>query len=185
MDRIREALGSGLPVIEVHAELAAGTDDVRAAALVVCDALGIPRGEAERRLRGCQDLWGEFGPGDERLVGELLDGIGLFDVHVTLDERGERIRGLMRRAMGASGGISSGIGVGILRKLDTGRLPEAFAVLVRVRVRERGDPVRYWAVLGTAGELLAAWLPSGDEEAAGRVREARERCAREAALTAR
>ncbi|MGW6863279.1 hypothetical protein [Streptomyces sp. NPDC054901] len=60
-----------------------------------------------------------------------------------------------------------------------------YATLVRLPVRARGDPVRYWATLGTAGELLAAWLPPGDPEVARRVREARERCAREAAATAR
>ncbi|WP_404954259.1 hypothetical protein [Streptomyces sp. 147326] len=97
-DRVREALGSSLPVIEVYAEPAAGTDGLRSA-------------------------------------------------------RAARLRG--------------------------------FAVPARVRVRERGDPVRYGAVPGTAGELPAAWLPPGDEEAAGRARQARERRAREAALTAR
>ncbi|MEU9026698.1 hypothetical protein AB0D46_04000 [Streptomyces sp. NPDC048383] len=69
--------------------------------------------------------------------------------------------------------------------LSTGRLPDAYAALVRPPVRERGDPVRYRATPGMAGEPLAARLPPGDEEAAGRVRQAREHRAREAAATAR
>ncbi|MFD9456329.1 hypothetical protein ACFWBC_24955 [Streptomyces sp. NPDC059985] len=151
----------------------------------MCDALGIPRADAEERLGDGDDWWAGFGPGEESLLGEVLDLTGLFDVHVTLDEPGERVRALMFRATGALGGVASGAALGIHRALHTGRLPEAYATLVRLPVRERGDPVRYWATLGTAGELLAAWLPPGDPEAARRVREARERCAREAAATAR
>ncbi|MFJ8565892.1 hypothetical protein [Streptomyces sp. NPDC093514] len=80
--------------------------------------------------------------------------------------------------MGALGGIDGGAAFGISRKPATGRLPEAYAVLVGLRVHERGDAARYRAALSTAGELLAAWLPAGDETAVAPVREARERCAR-------
>ncbi|THA76199.1 hypothetical protein [Streptomyces sp. A0592] len=185
VERAREALRSGLRPVDVYVELAAGTSDLRGAALAVCAALGIPRPDAEQRLSGSEELWDGFGPGEEGLVGELLDLAGLFDVHVTLDERGERICGLMDRAVGALGGISSGVAFSLHRKTATGRLPEAYALLVRTPVRERGDAARYWALLTAAGEELAAWLPPGDDEAAGRLGEARERCAREAAASAR
>ncbi|MFJ1563791.1 hypothetical protein [Streptomyces erythrochromogenes] len=181
VERAREALRSGLRPVDVYVELAAGTSDLRGVALAVCDALDIPRPDAEHRLRGSEELWDGFGPGDEGVVGELLDLAGLFDVHVTLDERGGRICDLMHRAVGALGGIAGGVAFNLDRKLATGRLPEAYALLVRVPVRERGDAARYWALLTAAGEELAAWLPPGDDEAAGRVGEARERCAREAA----
>ncbi|MER7823325.1 hypothetical protein ABTX85_12275 [Streptomyces sp. NPDC096097] len=177
VDRAREALAAGLPPAEAYAALAVGAD-FRDTALVVRDALGIPRADAERRLRGAEELWGDFTPGDGEPLGELLDLIGVFDVHVTLDESGERVRRLLERSMGALGGIASGAAFSISRQPATGRLPEAYTVLVGLPVRERGDPARYRAELIAAGELLAAWLPPGDQEAAGRVREARERCAR-------
>ncbi|MEU7601384.1 hypothetical protein AB0B78_00500 [Streptomyces sp. NPDC040724] len=177
VDRAREALRSGLPPAEAYAALAVGAD-FRQTALVVCDALGIPRADVEDRLRGSEELWSDFAPGDEELLGELLDLAAVFDVDVTLDEPGEHIRGLMQRATDALGGIASGVAFGIGRKLDTGRLPAAYAVLVGLPVHEGGDPVRYRAELSTAGELLAAWLPPEDEAAAALVREARERCAR-------
>ncbi|MFF7297310.1 hypothetical protein [Streptomyces sp. NPDC008265] len=82
-------------------------------------------------------------------------------------------------------GLAAGTGdrraTALWRRLATGRLPEAYALLVRLPVREDGDATRYWALLTTAGEGLAAWLPPGDEEAARLLGEARERCAREAA----
>ncbi|MFE1826067.1 hypothetical protein [Streptomyces yangpuensis] len=177
VERAREALASGRSPAEVYAALAVGAD-FRDTALVVCDALGIPRADAEHRLRGAEELWGDFAPGDEELLGELLDLAAVFDVHVALDEPGERVRRLLDRSMGALGGIGSGAGFSIGRKLDTGRLPEAYDVLVDLPVRERGDPARYRAELIAAGVLLADWLPPDDREAAGRVREARERCAR-------
>ncbi|MFF3014667.1 hypothetical protein [Streptomyces sp. NPDC057939] len=185
VERAREALRSGATPVEAYTELAAGTRDLRGAALAVCEALGIPRADAGTRLGDGDGRWGGFGPGEESLLGELLETIGVFDTPVALDEPGERIRALMRRAPGALGGIASGAALGVHRKLYAGRLPEAYATLVRLPVRECGDPVRYWATLGTVGELLAAWLPPGDPEAAGRVREAREHCARQAAATAR
>ncbi|MFE6905161.1 hypothetical protein [Streptomyces erythrochromogenes] len=177
VERAREALASGLPPVEVYAALAVGAD-FRATALAVCDALDIPRADAEHRLRGTEELWGDFAPGDEEFLGELLDLAAVFDVHVTLDEPGEQVRRLMDRSMSALGGIGSGAAFGISRKLATGRLPEAYTVLAGLPVRERGDPARYRAELIAAGELLADWLPPDDREAAGRVREARERCAR-------
>ncbi|UUY50854.1 hypothetical protein NRK68_28630 [Streptomyces yangpuensis] len=176
-DRARQALASGLPPAEVYAALAVGAG-FRDTALAVCDALGIPRADAEHRLRGTEELWGDFAPGDEELAGELLDLAAVFDVHVTLDEPGEQVRRLLGRSMGALGGIGSGAAFSISRKLATGRLPEAYTVLVGLPVRDRGDPARYRAELIAAGELLADWLPPDDQEAAGRVREARERCAR-------
>ncbi|WP_405527838.1 hypothetical protein OG592_08330 [Streptomyces avidinii] len=176
-ERAREALRSGLPPAAVYAELAVGAD-FRDTALVVCDALSIPRAEAEHRMRGAEELWDDFAPGDEELLGELLDFAAVFDVHVMLAGPGEQVRRLLGRAMGALGGISSGIAVGISRNLSTGRLPEAYAVLVGLPVRGRGDPVRHREELSTAGELLAARLSPDDETAAALVREARERCAR-------
>ncbi|MFF9979232.1 hypothetical protein [Streptomyces erythrochromogenes] len=177
VERAREALASGLTPAEVYAALAVGAD-FRDTALAVCDALGIPRAEAEHRLRATDGLWDDFAPGDEEFLGELLDLAAVFDVHVTLDEPGEQVRRLLDRSMGALGGIGSGVALGVSRKPATGRLPEAYTVLVGLPVRERGDPSRYRAELIAAGELLADWLPPDDREAAGRVREARERCAR-------
>ncbi|MFJ3631211.1 hypothetical protein [Streptomyces sp. NPDC090112] len=181
VERAREALSVGLTPVDVYAGLAAGTGDRRGAALTVCDALGIPRPDAESRLRGTEELWDGFGPDEEQLVGELLDLVGLFDVHTTLDEPGEHLRTLMNRARAALGGIASGAASALWRRLATGRLPEAYALLVGLPVREGGDAARYWALLTTVGEGLAAWLPPGDEEAARLLGEARERCAREAA----
>ncbi len=180
LERAREALRSGLPPAEVYAGLAVGAD-FRDTALVVCGALGIPRAEAEERLRGTEELWDDFAPGDEEFLGELLDLAAVFDVHVPLDGPGEHIRGLLGRSMGALGGIAGGVAVGISRRLSTGRLPEAYAVLAGLPVREGGDPARYRAELSAAGELLAARLPPGDEAAAALVREARDRCARRGA----
>ncbi|MFJ6485167.1 MULTISPECIES: hypothetical protein [unclassified Streptomyces] len=174
--RARAALASGLPPAAVYAELAVGAD-FRDTALAVCDALGIPRADAEQRLGSAGELW-DFAPGEEALLGELLEVVAVFDVHVTLDGTGERIRGLLGRAMGTAGGFGSGMAFGIRRKLATGRLTEAYAVLVGLPVRTRGEPARYRTELIAAGELLAAWLPPDDHEAAGRVREALERCAR-------
>ncbi|MFF5489798.1 hypothetical protein [Streptomyces virginiae] len=135
VERAREALASGLPPVEVYAALAVGAD-FQDTALAVCEALGIPRADVQRRLRGAEELWGDFAPGDEEFLGELLDLIGVFDVHVVLDESGERVRRLLGRSMGVLGGIASGAAFSIGRKLDTGRLPEAYTVLVGLPVRE-------------------------------------------------
>ncbi|MGW9069290.1 hypothetical protein ACWGQT_07570 [Streptomyces yangpuensis] len=77
-DRARQALASGLPPAEVYAALAVGAG-LRDTALAVCDALGTPRADAEHRLRGTEELWGDFAPGDEELVGELLDLAAVFE----------------------------------------------------------------------------------------------------------
>ncbi|MFD6934712.1 hypothetical protein ACFWAP_00960 [Streptomyces goshikiensis] len=91
----REMLAAGQSEEEVFAELAARTGDWDACALALCPALGVPRPDAEARIREARPLFDEFEAGEEDVVAMLLACGHVFVVDRVLDGRGERIREML------------------------------------------------------------------------------------------
>ncbi|MCX4761704.1 hypothetical protein OG562_12090 [Streptomyces sp. NBC_01275] len=154
------------PEAKAFEESARRGGDPREVAVGVCVGLGIPRGEAERRVRELESVFAELGP-EEGELAFLLDLGDLFVVDRRLDADEVVIRDLLVRAGEAMGdGVPSGVAKGLSRWFRTGELDRAFLLLAdeRRRVRPEGDPSAYWAALVAAGELL---LPGGDHQGVG------------------
>ncbi|MFJ6385256.1 hypothetical protein ACIQI7_35295 [Kitasatospora sp. NPDC092039] len=131
-------------------------------ARAVCLALGIPLAETVRRLADCHDaLLAAPRPDSEQDTGELLEALGVFDVPKSLTDTERTVVEHFLVAVEAMGGIRPGHHHGLQRWFTTGNLTAAYLSLAAARPLPRtGDPTRYWASLVTAGELLAATLPS-------------------------
>ncbi|MGO4456807.1 hypothetical protein AB4039_05685 [Streptomyces sp. M-16] len=148
-----EMLATGRDDEEVFADLAARTGDWGASALAVCLALGVPRTDAEARIREARPLFEEFVVGEEDLVASVLAFGHVFVVDRVLDAHGERIRDLLGTAAGARGGYPGGL----LAWFRSGELTKIFLFFAKTRFRNgRGSsPPEFWAAMVTAGELLA------------------------------
>ena len=158
--RARAELDAGRRPDAVFEALVVDTLDPRAVALAVCSALGVPLEEARQR-------WTETGePLMERIIqpdefaesGALLELAGFFDVHRQLDEREQRIRDLLDQALATvvGGGLPSGYAHSLFRKLQTGRLAEAFISMATHAAQSRRPvPTEYWTHLLAAADLLA------------------------------
>lgn len=145
-------LAAGRGEEEVFAELAARTGEWDACALALCLALGVPRADAEVRIREVRPLFEEFEVGEEGLVAMLLACGHVFVVDRVLDGRGERIRELLRSAACARGGFPGST----IPWFRTGKLTKIFLFFTQTRFRNgRGSPPEFWAAMVTAGELLA------------------------------
>ncbi|MGW7099297.1 hypothetical protein [Streptomyces sp. NPDC054838] len=148
----REMLATGRGEEEVFAELAARTGEWDACALSLCLALGVPRTDAEVRIREVRPLFEEFEVGEEDLVAMLLACGHVFVVDRVLDGRGERIRDLLWTAACARGGFPGGL----IPWFRTGELTKIFLLFAQTRFRNgRGSPPEFWTAMVTAGELLA------------------------------
>ncbi|MFE2296966.1 hypothetical protein ACFXAW_02070 [Streptomyces sp. NPDC059445] len=168
-DRLRE----GVRPVDVFAEIASRTGDWDGAVWAVCLALGLSA--PDMRLLGSdpREVYAEFRPGEEDLCGRVLEMHGVFDVPRLLDERESEVRRLLKEAFGASGGISTGVALGLIRNLFKGELAAAFLCLARRQPRApRGRPVDFWNALCAAGALLE----TGDDDQGRAVREALGRC---------
>jgi hypothetical protein len=137
----------------VFAELAGAGREPSLVALAVCIASGIRREEAEERLAPWTIWWREVDPEDHVMVGQLLDDVGIFDVHRRLTEREQLVADLLRKAISSVAAWPSGYAWGLSRLLRTGRLDEGFCLLTE-RAPD-GAPNVYWRHLCEAGELLA------------------------------
>ncbi|WP_327238113.1 hypothetical protein OG349_33200 [Streptomyces sp. NBC_01317] len=165
----RERLAAGQDEEEVVAQLAARTGEWHACVLAVCLAVGVPRTDAEARLRHVERCFAEFEPGEEELLSSLLVMGDTFIVDAVLDEHDEHIRGLLETAAGVRGGFPGGL----ITWFRTGELTKLFLYFARVGIRAgRGSPPDFWAALTAAGELLAA--EDGPDQA--EVRAGLERC---------
>ncbi|MGW7328502.1 hypothetical protein ACWGIU_07790 [Streptomyces sp. NPDC054840] len=175
----REMLAAGQSDEEIFAELAARTGEWGACVLALCLALGVPRTEAEARLREVEPLFAEFAAGEEELVATVLSFGHVFIVDRVLDEHEEHIRDLLGTAAGARGGYPGGL----LGWFRTGELTKIFLYFAKTRFRDgRGSPPDFWAAMTAAGELLAS--KDGPDQA--EVRAGLERCRTQAvAVTAR
>jgi hypothetical protein len=157
--RAHAALQASVRPEAVFATLAGDTHDLRAAALAVCAALGVPRQQAQQRwAKTGEALLSQMRPGDEaRDFGDVLEYAGFFDVHPDLNERDQHARRLLERAFNAAGGIPSGYAHGMIRKLQTGRLADAFVSMATHGARRsRPTPPDYWRDLLAAAELLSS-----------------------------
>ncbi|MET8975946.1 hypothetical protein ABZX85_10020 [Streptomyces sp. NPDC004539] len=151
------------PAVEFEKAVRQGAEP-RATALAICTRLGIPRAEAESRLRAADALFTESGPGSEPDLALFLDTGHVFVVDRPLDERETEIRDLLVRATGAMGRVPSGLAHSLGRWWRTGELTRAFLVLAR-REQVRGDAGAYWSALAAAGELLLGSAGDGVGEA--------------------
>lgn len=158
-------LATGRDEEEVFAELAAHTSDWGASALAVCLALGVPRTDAEARIREARPLFDEFEVGEEDLIAMFLACGHAFVVDRVLDGHGERIRDLLWTAACALGGFPGGM----IPWFRTGELTKIFLFFAKTRFRDgRGSPPEFWAAMVTAGELLETEDgPDHSEVAAG------------------
>ncbi|MEU9377843.1 hypothetical protein AB0D94_29350 [Streptomyces sp. NPDC048255] len=148
----RDMLAAGRDEEEVFAALASRTNDWGASALAVCLALGVPRTDAEARIREARPLFEEFMVGEEDLVASVLAFGHVFVVDRVLDAHHERIRDLLGTAACARGGFHGGL----LAWFRSGELTKIFLFFAKTRFRDgRGSPPEFWAAMVTAGELLA------------------------------
>ncbi|MFJ4773833.1 hypothetical protein ACIP88_32760 [Streptomyces uncialis] len=170
----REMLAAGRSDEEVFAELATRTGDRGVCVLAVCLALGVPRADAEVRLREVEPLFSDFAVGEEQDLAFLLMFGHVFIVDRVLEEHEERIRDLLGTAAGARGGYPGGL----LAWFRTGELTKIFLYFAKTRFRDgRGSPPDFWAAMTAAGELLAGQnRPDHEEVTAGL-----ERCRTQAA----
>lgn len=170
----QEMLAAGRSDEEVFAELAARTGDWGVCVLAVCLALGVPRTDAETRLREVEPLFSEFTVGEEEDLAYFLRFGHVFIVDRVLEEHEERIRDLLGTAAGARGGFPAGL----LAWFRTGKLTKIFLYFTRTRFLDgRGSPPDFWAAMTAAGELLASQDGPDQEEVAAGL----ERCRSQAA----
>ncbi|MFC8917733.1 hypothetical protein ACFT5C_18370 [Streptomyces sp. NPDC057116] len=170
----RQMLATGQCEEAVFAELAARTGEWAVCAVAVCLALGVPRTDAEARVREVEPLFGDFAVGEEDLVAAVLGLSDVFIVDAVLDEHDEHIRDLLGTAAGASGGYPGSL----LGWFRTGELTKIFLYFAQPRYRDgRGSPTDFWTAMTTAGELLAS--KGGPDQA--EVVAGLERCRRQAA----
>ncbi|MFE9792347.1 hypothetical protein ACFYRL_11450 [Streptomyces goshikiensis] len=148
----RAMLAVGRSAEEVFVALAARSSDWGASALAVCLALGIPRTDAEARIREVRPLFEEFTVGEDDLVASVLAFVDVFVVDRVLDAHQERIRDLLGTAAGARGGYPGSL----LACFRSGELTKIFLYFAKTRFRNgRGSTPDFWAAMIAAGELLA------------------------------
>ncbi|MER7754493.1 hypothetical protein [Kitasatospora sp. NPDC097643] len=170
----KELLAAGRSEEEIFAELAARTGAWGVCALAVCLALGVPRPDAQARLREVEPLFAEFSVGEEELVATVLTMGHVFIVDRVLDEHDEHIRSLLETAAGARGGYPGSL----LGWFRSGELTKIFLYFAKTRFRDgRGSPPDFWAAMTTAGELLAGRDGLDQEEVTAGL----ERCRTQAA----
>ncbi|MFC9750615.1 hypothetical protein [Streptomyces niveus] len=164
----QEMLAAGRNGEEVFAVLAARTGNWGVCVLAVCLALGVPRTDAEARLREVEPLFPDFTVGEEEDLAFVLRFGHVFVADRVLEEHEERIRDLLGTAAGARGGFPGGL----LGWFRTGELTKIFLYFARTRFRDgRGSPHDFWAAMTAAGELLVSQdCPDGEEVTAGLAR---------------
>ncbi|MER8036482.1 hypothetical protein [Streptomyces hydrogenans] len=170
----REMIAEGRSGEEVFAGMAARTGDRGRSLRAVCAALGMPRADADARLREAEPLFTEFAAGEEEDLALVLAFGHAFVVDRVLDEHEERVRELLGTAAGARGGCPGSL----FAWFRTGELTKIFLYFAQTRFRDgRGSPPDFWAAMTSAGELLAG--RDGPDHAG--VTAALERCRAEAA----
>ncbi|MFD5417547.1 hypothetical protein ACFWJT_05905 [Streptomyces sp. NPDC127069] len=174
---VREAqamLAAGQSTEEAFAELAARVGQWNACALAVCLALGVPRTDAESRVREVEPLFQEFVVGEEQDLAFVLCFGQVFIVDRVLEQHEEHIRDLLGTAAGARGGFPGSL----LAWFRTGELTKIFLFFARTRFRDgRGSPSDFWPAKVAAGELLASQDGPDDAEVTAGL----QRCRTEAA----
>lgn len=134
------------------------------AAVAVSVACGGTVSEATQRLLECIELFDEMRPGEERMIGEVLELAGYFAHRVELDEADTEIAKALRAALKAAGPEApSGWVNSVHRSMTTGDLRRAF-LLIEARGNRvaPADPQVFWTHMANAARLL------GDAEAAQR-----------------
>jgi len=135
-------------------------------ALAVCIAIGIAAPEAERRLKELEgadpESWNldrgrRSRQANASSEGEILELMGLFDLHVELDADQRRIADLLDAALNEINGIGSGHAFSYNRTISTGRLHDAFVMLSRPeQIGREMNTTSYWERLVAAADLLGS-----------------------------
>ncbi|MEU6865365.1 hypothetical protein ABZ924_19165 [Streptomyces sp. NPDC046876] len=164
----QEMLAGGQSDEEVFADLAARTGKWGVCVSAVCLALGVPKTDAEARLRQVEPLFADFAVGEEEDLAFVLRFGHVFIVDRVLDENEEHIRDLLGTAAGARGGYPGSL----LACFRTGELTKVFLYFTKTQFRdERGSPPDFWAAMTAAGELLVSQdSPDHEEVTAGLAR---------------
>lgn len=151
-------LRDGVSPRTAFAKLAANAGDLHAVAIAVCMAAGTSRADAEKRWATDGELLLlEVQDGEEALLGQFLEMAGFFDYHRPLDEREQQIRHLLGQAFNAHGGWKSGLGNGLIRKLQTGQFIDALTTMAVHAPHPRAlSPTAYWSHLLAAANMLAS-----------------------------
>ncbi|MCY0946518.1 hypothetical protein [Streptomyces antarcticus] len=162
----QEMLAGGQSDEEVFADLAARTGKWGDCVLAVCLALGVPKTDAEARLREVEPLFADFAVGEEENLAFVLGHVFIMDR--VLDEYDEHIRDLLGTAAGARGSYPGSL----LAWFRTGELTKIFLYFAKTQFRgKRGSPPDFWAAMTAAGELLASQDdPDHEEVTAGLAR---------------
>lgn len=154
----QDRLRGGASPRKVFVELATDSGDLHAVAIAVCMAAGTGHEDAEKRwATDGEPLLAEAGDDDEAFLGKVLEMTGFFDFHRPLDDHDQQIRDLLGQAFDAHGGWKSGAGLGLLRKLQTGRFVDALESMAGNAPRSGAlSPSAYWNHLLAAADMLAS-----------------------------
>ncbi|MGW1058266.1 hypothetical protein [Micromonospora rubida] len=143
--------------------------DVRLTAVAVCVAGGTSIAEAQQRLLEYSALFDEVAPGEENIIGDVLEFAGYFDRRADLDEAGTKVQKVLQDACGAAGPTPSGFAHSLHRSMTTGKLRRAFLSIEAFWSRRApGNPQVFWAHMATAARLLGDSSEPGFAEAAQR-----------------
>ena len=164
-------LDDGRTPAQAFADLAGAGLRYQQAALAVCVAAGTPAEDAVARVSEFAELWPALDDTEPGSAGELLEGHGVFDVEVALDEVASQAASYLRQAISAAGWFPSGQANAIHRMLRTGRLVEALVALEEIGAKRWLDNRPFWAALVRAGDTLSDSL----SDAPG-LAEVRRRC---------
>ncbi|MBO4204658.1 hypothetical protein [Micromonospora echinofusca] len=160
-----------------YIRLASTGGDVRLTAVAVCAACGTSVSEAEQRLLGYSELFDEVSPGEENIIGEVLEVAGYFDHRVELDEAGTEIAKVLQEALRAAGPAPSGLAHNVHRWMTARKLPQAFLSIEALWSRRTPKNAEvFWAHMANAARLLADSKSPGFAEAAERCQDRLHDC---------
>ncbi|GAB3140256.1 hypothetical protein GCM10027290_10960 [Micromonospora sonneratiae] len=155
-----------------YVHLATTGGDLRVTAVAVCVACGTNITEAHQRLLKYSELFDAVLPGEENVIGEVLEVAGYFDHRVELDDAGAEIAEALQEALKAAGPAPSGLANNVYRRLTAGRLREAFLSIEALWSRGTPEsPPVFWAHMAKAARLLGDSTKPGFAEAAQRCRD--------------
>lgn len=155
-----------------YVHLASTGGDLRLIAVAVCVACGTSISEADQRLSEYVELFEEVSPGEENIIGEVLEIAGYSDHRVELDEAGTEIAKVLQEALKAAGPAPSGLAHSVHRWMTARKLQRAFLSIETLwKRRTPKNPEAFWAHMANAACLLGDSTEPGFAEAAQRCQD--------------